>query len=104
MFVSTRVIVDKVQGVETDWVKRSCIQIKEKKGSGDSITPGPTYLVSDDDEGEVIRVMWLGLVDEVSLPVVEVLEGLLVGDVIHKDACISSSVEWHSQRLESPVR
>lgn len=58
-------------------------------------------LVSDHHEGEVVRVAGVRLGEELLPPAVQLLEGLLRGDVVHQDARVRAAVEGHAQTLES---
>ena len=56
-------------------------------------------LVSNDDEGERISVVWRGLVEEVSLPEIESIETGLIRDVEGEDTCVGTAVESESDTL-----
>jgi hypothetical protein len=70
-------------------------------GLGHAALGFPVDLVADDHEGEVLRVAGVGLGEELFSPGVQLLEGLLGGDVVHQDAGIRTAVERNAQTLEA---
>ena len=57
-------------------------------------------LVAEDDEGEVLRVMWASLDEELVPPAVESLERLGAVDVVDEYTAVRATVEGNTQRLE----
>ena len=55
-------------------------------------------LVAHDHEGELIGVLWRGLVKEVPFPEVESVKALLVTEVICEDAAIGATIESEANR------
>lgn len=58
-------------------------------------------LVAQDHKGEVLRVPWAGLDQELISPTVQGLEGVRCGHVKHQHAAVGSPVECHAQGLET---
>lgn len=59
------------------------------------------HLVADDDKGEALRVLHVGLDEELVLPQRHILKRLRVRHVIDEDTTVRTSVKGHAQRLES---
>ena len=57
-------------------------------------------LVPQHDEGEVLRVMWARLNQELVPPAVECLKGLGAVDVVDEYTAVRATVEGNTQRLE----
>lgn len=58
-------------------------------------------LVSQDNEGEIFRIMWARLDEELIAPTVKCLERLGTVHVVYEDATVGTSVERHTERLEA---
>lgn len=58
-------------------------------------------LVSEDNEGKVLRVMRGCLNEELVAPRVERLEGLGRVDVVDEDAAVGAAIECDAERLEA---
>ena len=57
-------------------------------------------LVPENNEGEVLRVVWACLNEELVPPAVECLKGLGAVDVVDEYAAVRATVEGNTQRLE----
>lgn len=60
---------------------------------------GFVHFVAEDEEGEVLGVLGVGLDEEVLLPNREVLEAAGVGDVVDQHAGFGAAVESHAEAL-----
>ena len=58
-------------------------------------------LVTEDNEREVLGIMWTRLNEELVAPAVQRLKGLCTVDVVYEHATIRSSVVGHAERLEA---
>ena len=58
-------------------------------------------LVPQHDEGEVLRIPWAGLDEELVPPTVQGLERLGAVDVVNEDTTIRTAVESDAEGLES---
>lgn len=56
-------------------------------------------LISEDKEGEIFRILGVGLSEEVLPPKGQVLKAASISDVIDQYASLSSSVKSYSKRL-----
>ena len=59
------------------------------------------YLVTQDDKGEVLGIVWAGLDKEFIAPTVQSLERFSTVHVIHENTAIRASIEGDTKRLEA---
>ena len=57
-------------------------------------------LVAEHNEGEVLRIVWACLDEELVAPTIERLEGLGAVHVVDEYAAVRPTVEGHPKRLE----
>lgn len=59
------------------------------------------YLVSKDNEREIVRIFRCCVYEELVSPRINGIEGFSIVDVVNQDAAISATVECNSKTLES---
>jgi hypothetical protein len=80
---------------------QQCSRLKKREEAHHSLALLDIHLVTNNNEGEVLRVPRRRLDQELVPPAIERLETLARVDVVHQDAAIRSTVEGDTEGLET---